>query len=234
MRTGAPRPAAPLAEGLSLQGLSASRSNARRPAQTSGRTRCARTAPCPRRRAFVGGLNGSPRTPCWESPSARSRLTECSRDSRRPTTSPVALSRLRATVNRHPAARVDDRASQAGDAVAAGADRRTSARPPERLDRKERSSHGAGDADERPQAGTGAVRARDHHVRGASASSRSAGDGRRPVDRRDETIFAGEPLRRGSGVGGTTRRPTRETSSSNIEPALNRYVPCSCRHDGET
>ena len=53
--------------------LSASRSNARRPAQASGRTRCARTAPRPRLRAFVGGVNGSPRTPCWESPSARSR-----------------------------------------------------------------------------------------------------------------------------------------------------------------
>ncbi len=78
----------------------------------------------------------------------------------------VAGSRLRATVDRHPAARVDHRSSQARSAWAAEADRRASARPPERLGRKERSSHGAGEADERPQAGTGAVRARDHRVRG--------------------------------------------------------------------
>jgi hypothetical protein len=43
----------------------------------------ARTAPRLRLRPFVGRSNGWPRMPCWESTSARSRLTECSGDPRR-------------------------------------------------------------------------------------------------------------------------------------------------------
>ena len=42
--------------------------------------------------------------------------------------------------------------------------------------------------------GTGAVRARNHRDRGASASSRSASDGRRPFDRRETANLAGEPF----------------------------------------
>jgi hypothetical protein len=42
---------------------------------------------------------------------------------------------------------------------------------------------------------------REIEASGASASSRSAGDGRRPVDRRVETLFEGEPFRRGSWIG---------------------------------
>ena len=37
-----------------------------------------------------------------------------------------------------------------------------------------------------------------------SASSLGAGEGRRPVDRRDETLFEGELFRRGSGIGRMT------------------------------
>ena len=201
--TRAPRPAAPLAEGLSLQGLSASRSNARRPAQARGRTRCARTAPRPRLRSFVGGLNGSPRKPCWESSSARSRLTECSGDSR---LQRAKLSHARLAQPGSVLMSSDGKIGTPGRAKWIAELRRA---------RRKGSSAKSVRVAARGMPTNGhrrgqALFEREIRASGASASSRGAGEGRRPFDRRDEMIFAGEPFRRGSRIGANTGgRPAR-------------------------
>jgi hypothetical protein len=114
----------------------------------------------------------------------------------------VVASRLRATVDRRPRSRVDHQSSRADIpwplrpiAERRRARRNGSAAKSVRVTAQGMPTNGRRQGP--------ALFEREITASGASASSRSAGDGRRPFDRRDETIFAGELFRRGSRIGGT-------------------------------
>ena len=89
--------------------------------------------------------------------------------------------------------------------MAAGADCRASARPPERLGRNERSSHGEGMPTNGRRRGP-ALFEREITASEGRARVRGvlvmAGGRSTAVTRR---FLAGEPFRRGSGIGGTTK-----------------------------
>jgi hypothetical protein len=117
-----------------------------------------------------------------------------------------------------------------GGRRAATSECRPPARPPKGLGRKEHSSHGAGWTTTVRRRGL-ALFEREPAAPAASASSRGAGEGRRTVDRRDETLFEGEPFWRGSRTGGTAARPgDQRVLTTVVNPPLNKYEARTPRH----